>query len=285
VQDAFVKAWRALDRFTPGAPFRPWLLTIVANEARNRRRGSGRRAAVTLRAQAMAVPAGPAVSGGGDGRPGRSGPGAGRGVAAAGTGAVGDRVPAPGGAVGAGDGGCAGGAAGHRQVARVAGAVPPAGCTGATGRSRRDQRSEAHRPAGVRWCGPWTSRTWTSHRRCWRAGRGVTANATACVAPPGVAVALGLLLWPQPSRQTWCRDCACYPRSGLPPTPPRWTATVTWGSRQPRTRRSCRGPVAPARPGRAVAARPEVFVDGRLVHLVYPPTGRLTDMDGSGVGC
>ena len=31
-------------RFRPGAPFRPWLLEIVANEARNRRRSSGRRA-------------------------------------------------------------------------------------------------------------------------------------------------------------------------------------------------------------------------------------------------
>src|SRR5262245_47548916 len=34
-QEAFVKAWRALDRFRLGAPFRPWLLRIVANEARN----------------------------------------------------------------------------------------------------------------------------------------------------------------------------------------------------------------------------------------------------------
>jgi RNA polymerase sigma-70 factor (ECF subfamily) len=48
-QDAFVKAWRALDRFRPGAPLRPWLLAIVANEARNRRRSAGRRAALQLR--------------------------------------------------------------------------------------------------------------------------------------------------------------------------------------------------------------------------------------------
>src|SRR3712207_6861099 len=40
-QEAFVKAWRALPRFRAGAPFRPWLLTIVANEARNRRRAEG----------------------------------------------------------------------------------------------------------------------------------------------------------------------------------------------------------------------------------------------------
>jgi RNA polymerase sigma factor (sigma-70 family) len=50
VQDAFVKAHRALDRFRPDAPFRPWLLSIVANEARNRRRSAGRRAQLALRA-------------------------------------------------------------------------------------------------------------------------------------------------------------------------------------------------------------------------------------------
>jgi RNA polymerase sigma factor (sigma-70 family) len=49
-QDAFVKAQRALPRFREGAPFRPWLLTIVSNEARNRVRASGRRQALALRA-------------------------------------------------------------------------------------------------------------------------------------------------------------------------------------------------------------------------------------------
>jgi RNA polymerase sigma factor (sigma-70 family) len=48
-QDGFVKAWLALDRFRPGAPFRPWLLQIVVNEARNRRRAAGRRAGLALR--------------------------------------------------------------------------------------------------------------------------------------------------------------------------------------------------------------------------------------------
>ena len=48
-QDGFVKAYRALGRFRPGAPFRPWLLQIVANEARNRRRSAGRRANLALR--------------------------------------------------------------------------------------------------------------------------------------------------------------------------------------------------------------------------------------------
>jgi RNA polymerase sigma-70 factor (ECF subfamily) len=51
-QEAFVKAYRALGRFRPGAPFRPWLLQIVANEARNRRRSAGRREALVLRAAA-----------------------------------------------------------------------------------------------------------------------------------------------------------------------------------------------------------------------------------------
>jgi RNA polymerase sigma factor (sigma-70 family) len=55
-QDAFVKAYRALGRFRRGAPFRPWLLRIVANEARNRRRAAGRRQALVLRAAAGAAP-------------------------------------------------------------------------------------------------------------------------------------------------------------------------------------------------------------------------------------
>jgi RNA polymerase sigma-70 factor (ECF subfamily) len=45
-----VKAWQALPRFREGAPFRPWLLAIVVNEARNRRRHAGRQAALALRA-------------------------------------------------------------------------------------------------------------------------------------------------------------------------------------------------------------------------------------------
>jgi RNA polymerase sigma-70 factor (ECF subfamily) len=51
-QEAFVKAWIALPRFRPGAPFRPWLLRIVANEARNRRRSAGRREGLAIRAMA-----------------------------------------------------------------------------------------------------------------------------------------------------------------------------------------------------------------------------------------
>jgi RNA polymerase sigma factor (sigma-70 family) len=47
-QSAFVKAYFALGRFRPGAPFRPWLLQIVANEARNRRAAASRRPTIAL---------------------------------------------------------------------------------------------------------------------------------------------------------------------------------------------------------------------------------------------
>jgi RNA polymerase sigma-70 factor (ECF subfamily) len=58
-QEAIVKAWRALGQFRTAEPFRPWLLRIVANEARNRRRAAGRRA--RLAATAAAQPAGDAA--------------------------------------------------------------------------------------------------------------------------------------------------------------------------------------------------------------------------------
>ena len=59
VQEAFVKAYRALPRFRPGAPFRPWLLRIVTNEARNRVRSAKRREALALRAAAVPGDAAP----------------------------------------------------------------------------------------------------------------------------------------------------------------------------------------------------------------------------------
>ena len=49
-QEAFVKVYRILDRFRSGAPFRPWLFSVVTNEARNRRRAAARRPGLTLRA-------------------------------------------------------------------------------------------------------------------------------------------------------------------------------------------------------------------------------------------
>lgn len=62
VQEAFLKAHAALPRFRAGAPFRPWLLRIVANEARNRRRSAGRRQGLALRAAAV-EPTGATVPG------------------------------------------------------------------------------------------------------------------------------------------------------------------------------------------------------------------------------
>jgi RNA polymerase sigma factor (sigma-70 family) len=61
-QDGFVKAHRALGRFRTGAPFRPWLLEIVGNEARNRRRSAGRRERLVLRVAAEGPSGGAAPS-------------------------------------------------------------------------------------------------------------------------------------------------------------------------------------------------------------------------------
>jgi RNA polymerase sigma-70 factor (ECF subfamily) len=60
-QAGFVKAHRGLARFRAGEPLRPWLLTIVANEARNRRRAAGRRTALALRAAGEEHPSGAAA--------------------------------------------------------------------------------------------------------------------------------------------------------------------------------------------------------------------------------
>lgn len=48
-QAGFIKAYYALRSFRPGAPFRPWLLKIVANEARNLTRSAHRRTGYELR--------------------------------------------------------------------------------------------------------------------------------------------------------------------------------------------------------------------------------------------
>jgi len=48
-QEAFVKAYHAMSRFRGDAPFRPWLLRIVRNEALNQRRRRGRQERLTLR--------------------------------------------------------------------------------------------------------------------------------------------------------------------------------------------------------------------------------------------
>ena len=41
-QETFIRAFRSLARFDDTRPMRPWLLSIVANLARNRRRSAGR---------------------------------------------------------------------------------------------------------------------------------------------------------------------------------------------------------------------------------------------------
>ena len=48
-QEGLFKAFRALNTFRTGADPRPWLLRIVANEARNRARSAGRRHHMQLR--------------------------------------------------------------------------------------------------------------------------------------------------------------------------------------------------------------------------------------------
>lgn len=52
VQEGFLRAYRALPRFRPAAPLRPWLLTIVANAARSRRSAASRHPTLALSAAA-----------------------------------------------------------------------------------------------------------------------------------------------------------------------------------------------------------------------------------------
>lgn len=56
-QEAFVRCFRSLDRFRTDAPFRPWLLAIVANVARNHRRSSMRWTRATERHSALSLSA------------------------------------------------------------------------------------------------------------------------------------------------------------------------------------------------------------------------------------
>lgn len=56
-QEAFLRAFRALDRFDPERPFRPWVLSITANLARNQRRSASRFLAALGRLAHEAPPA------------------------------------------------------------------------------------------------------------------------------------------------------------------------------------------------------------------------------------
>ncbi len=49
-RESFLRAWKYLRRFDTTRPLRPWLLSITANLARNRRRSAGRYFAALLRA-------------------------------------------------------------------------------------------------------------------------------------------------------------------------------------------------------------------------------------------
>lgn len=49
-QESFLRAWKYLKRFDAGRPLRPWLLSITANMASNRRRSAGRYFATLMRA-------------------------------------------------------------------------------------------------------------------------------------------------------------------------------------------------------------------------------------------
>ena len=48
-QEAFIRAYRSLERFDTGRSLRPWLMSIAANLARNRRRSAGRYLAAVKR--------------------------------------------------------------------------------------------------------------------------------------------------------------------------------------------------------------------------------------------
>ena len=52
-QEGFLSAWQAIGRYDAKRAFRPWLMQIVANEARNRRRSRGRRERLAVRAASV----------------------------------------------------------------------------------------------------------------------------------------------------------------------------------------------------------------------------------------
>ena len=52
VQEGFIRAYRSLEKFDAGRPFRPWLLRIVVNVAKNRVRAEHRHLQLSLRSAA-----------------------------------------------------------------------------------------------------------------------------------------------------------------------------------------------------------------------------------------
>jgi RNA polymerase sigma factor (sigma-70 family) len=63
-QDAFVRAYRSLDRFDPDRPFRPWLARIVTNTAKNHVRSEQRHVQLAVRStcETSTPDAGPAAA-------------------------------------------------------------------------------------------------------------------------------------------------------------------------------------------------------------------------------
>jgi RNA polymerase sigma-70 factor (ECF subfamily) len=60
-QETFLRAWYNLKRFDPTRPLKPWLLSIAANLARNRRRSAARYLAVLTRSFRVDPPTGSTV--------------------------------------------------------------------------------------------------------------------------------------------------------------------------------------------------------------------------------
>ena len=141
-QDGFVKAHAALPRFREGSPFRPWLLAIVANEARNRVRGAGRHVRIAQRVVEErrpddAVPSPEAALLDSEQRDAS----ARRDRAPPAAGPRGDHLPLPARAERGGDRRRARLSARHRQVTALARArAPAAGAGGGGGMSELEQR-------------------------------------------------------------------------------------------------------------------------------------------------
>ena len=179
-QEAFVRAWLALRRFRRGAEFRPWLLAIVANEARNRVRSRRRREGLAERAAHELSLAGARGRGPG----GQRRPSARRARRPARARPQRDRLPLRARSGRAGDGGSARRRARNRQVAHRP------RTRSAARRAWRSRHDAGARPPRPRRGFPETPALAAARARGDRSGR---ARGAAPPAPPAV-LALALLL-------------------------------------------------------------------------------------------